>query len=126
MIINKILKIEDINIYGSGSDFYISLSLLVKCNDGSIFRIIYPKIKFPIKLSNIEFENTIDSTQRIFYKCCETKSYINLGFDKFEILKDESGRGMYIECVKKSSPKKMTLKDIERNLGYKIELVSEE
>lgn len=126
MIINKILKIEDINIYGSGSDFYISLSLLVKCKDGSIFRIIYPKIKFPIKLSNIEFENTIDSTQRIFYKCCETKSYINLGFNKFEILKDESGRGIYIECVKKSSPKKMTLKEIERNLGYKIELVSEE
>ena len=122
MIINKILKIEDINIYGSGSVFYISLSLLVKCNYGSIFRIIFPKIKFPINLSNIEFENIIDSSQRIFNK----KSYINLGFNKFEILNDESGRGICIECVKKSTPKKMTLKEIERNLGYKIELVNEE
>lgn len=118
MIIEKILGIDDFKMYEEDHNFYLSLSLIAQCNDG-IYKITYPKIDFPIDINNINFESV--SHDYWFHKY-----FIDLGFGKFEIFKDDMGVSCNIDCVKKFSPRRMTQKEIESELGYKIELINEE
>lgn len=118
MIIKETLDIDDFKMFEEDNNFYLSLSLVVQCDDG-IYKITYPKIDFPIDINNIKFEN-------VSYDYWFQKHYIDFGLGKFEIFKDDMGIACNISCVKKFPPRRMTQKEIESKLGYKIELVSEE
>lgn len=118
MIIKKTLGIDNFKMFEEDNNFYLSLSLIVQCDDG-IYKMTYPKIDFPIDVDNIK----IDS---VSYDYWFQKHYIDLGLGKFEIFKDDMGVFCNIDCVKKFPPRRMTQKEIESKLGYKIELINEE
>ena len=55
---------------------------------------------------------------------CEIAEFVNLIVGPNLLEKDEKGNLYYVKTIEKY-PQKMTLTEIEKKLGYKIELVSE-
>ena len=108
--------IKDIQLYKENNKYY--LSVLVEYEDErGIYEISIPKIEFPVG-QNCIIEKTTENRN---YKPCTT---VSLDFGLGELYAepfDDSGHYYTINCVEEKVHK-MTLADIEKELGYKIEL----
>ena len=109
-------SIKDLQLYKENNQYY--LSALVDYEDKrGVYEISIPKIKFPIE-QNCIIDNTIGERN---YKPYTTVS-IDFGLGKLYAEPfDNDGNHYTITCIEEKVHK-MTLADIERELGYKIEL----
>ena len=110
------MHIKDLSMYKEGNSYYISAVLQYE-NDKGFYEINVPKINLPI-LYNVEInqESYTDTFNRT-----ETFANIDFGFGKLSILKDDNNHYFTMTCIEEKR-RKMTLAEIEKELGYKIEL----
>lgn len=87
-------------------------------NDYRLQKYTIPKMVLPInQYPTIKQGCYRDRLGRLY------ETTIDLGFGDLDILKDDDG--YYYKCeIIKEYPQKMTLEEIEKKLGYKVELVS--
>lgn len=108
--------IKDLQLYKENNQYY--LSALVNYEDKSgIYEISIPKIKFPIE-RNCIIDRTIGERN---YKPYTTVS-IDFGLGKLYVEPFDNNDSYYTVTYVEEKVHKMTLADIERKLGYKIEL----
>ena len=108
--------IKDLQLYKENNKYY--LSALVNYEDkNGIYEMSIPKIKLPVGQKCI-INKTIEE--------CNYKPYttvnIDFGFGELYVEPFDNNDNYYtITCIEEKVHK-MTLADIERELGYKIEL----
>lgn len=111
------IKIDKISAYED--DFYgwcISVSAIQE-DDEEVREIYFPRIQLPINRARIK--------TRFSYPCPGvSRCYVDLGFGELPV--PGNNITAYTKKVIETKTKKMTLKEIEKKLGYKIELISEE
>jgi hypothetical protein len=111
------MTIQDLQLYQENNRYYLKAILLHEDKKG-FYTITIPKIKFPI--TNPTSINT-ESTYDLWYGTQKT-AHIDFGFGGLEIIPDESTDTFYTTICLEEKVHKMTLAEIEEELGYKIEL----
>lgn len=92
--------------------YYLSLTYIEDRDDG-VYEHYFPNAKLCL------WETPILETHG-------SEAWLDLGVRKLLLCRDEETGGVYIERkIKDKQPKKMTISEIEKELGYKIEVVSE-
>lgn len=110
---NENIKCTTLSLEKSDNQYILSLH----CEQDTPCEEIYyniPKIIIPID----KFNPTIITKKEYGI----TKYFIDFGINNFEI-KEENGHTITVKRLKKT--KKMTLKEIEEVLGYKVEIVND-
>lgn len=87
-------------------------------NDRGLHELTIPKISLNINGQSIP--KIVCEGKNL----CEMAEFVDLIVGPNLLEKDEKGNLYYVETIEKY-PQKMTLSEIEKKLGYKIELVSE-
>ena len=108
--------IKDLKLYKEDNKYYLSAFIDYENKQG-IYEISVPKIKLPIT-QNCCINNTSGT--------CDSKFYttVSIDFGLGELYAepfDDSGHYYTVTCIEEKVHK-MTLADIEKELGYKIEL----
>lgn len=111
--------ITDLKLYKENDQYYLS-ALIAHEDDKGIYEVSIPKIQFPVAPECI-----IEHIQQSGYY----KPSITVGLDfglGMLYAQPFNSEGTYftIECVEEKVHK-MTLADIERELGYKVEIIKE-
>lgn len=96
---------------------------------GNVYHIVVPKIELPFNTESFDFERN--------YDLCNHSMSLNIGDCTFRLLEvpikniDSEFRDSDIKMfavrklIKKAPPKNMTLSEIEKALGYFVNIVSE-
>lgn len=102
-----------------GETRYFLKAVYRRVTPHKVEEVTIPKIELPVNHKDFELDVSYFNPSVI----CEY-STIDIGFGKLPIYKDDNGT--YATCrVIEERAEKMTLSEIEKKLGYKIELVSE-
>lgn len=110
-------ELTKLKLYQEDGCYYLRAEYEVE-DDHRLQKYTIPKISLPIRGDLVINDDVLD-----YYPIARYHSTINLGFAELEILK--GGDGYYYKCeILKEYPQKMTLEEIEKKLGYKVELVS--
>lgn len=98
-------------------DGYHYLSAIYEIrNNNDVYELNIPYIELPIRCEPIISRSQIYERGRI---CCNTKSYVNLGFGDLDIKRIDG-----IDFTLKTLTEELTLEEIEKRLGYKVKIVS--
>lgn len=109
-------KITDIKIYqdpDTGTHFLDITG--TRTTDTKVSEVHLPKVYFPIELAEIRVTSSSPFV--------ESKAYLRLPVQECRLCDDETGSFMYEKTIR-DIPKKMTLDEIEKALGHKVEIVS--
>lgn len=96
---------------------------------GNVYHVVVPKIELPFNTDLFDFERTFD-----LYNQSMSLNIGNYTFHLLEVpIKDidsevhdsEIKTFVLRKLIKKAPPKKMTLSEIEKELGYSVKIVSE-
>ena len=108
--------IKDLQLYKENNRYYLS-ALVEHEDERGVYEISIPKIELPVERNCIIDKTVIDRN----YKP-HTVVSINFGLGELYAEPfDDSGDYYTVTCVEEKVHK-MTLADIEKELGYKIEL----
>ena len=114
--------LKDAQIYIQDGSRY--LKLVYEYEDGyGIHELTIPQVEFPFgnRLNLIYIHENNPALRRVSIRLCTegdvTSVYL---YDT----KSNDGLVYYTDKIIKHKPKKMTLEEIERELGYKVEIVS--
>ena len=120
--IRKNCFLKDAQIYIQDGSRY--LKLVYEYEDGyGIHELTIPQVEFPFgnRLNLIYIHENNPALQRLSIRLCTegdiTSIYL---YDT----KSNDGLVYYTDKIIKYKPKKMTIEEIERELGYKVEIVS--
>lgn len=110
--------------------FYLKLTYEYEDPKGT-HEVIFPKVSLPLCHNIIPAVNM--ENPRLFYNdhICDLngRSYINCK-DEMKLFKKHvvgvDGEHYYIDRIIKPAVRKMTVEEIEKQLGYKVEIVSNE
>lgn len=108
--------IKDLQLYKEDNKYYLS-ALIDYEDERGVYEMSVPKIEFPI-MQNCCINNTSGIYDSKFY------TTVSLDFGLGELYAkpfDDSDHYYTVTCVEEKVHK-MTLADIEKKLGYKIEL----
>lgn len=105
-----------LELYQEDGCYYLRAEYEVE-DDHRLQKYTIPKISLPIRREPVINEDVLD------YPIPRYHSTISLGFAELEILKGDDGYLYKCETIKEY-PQKMTLEEIEKKLGYKVEVVS--
>lgn len=108
--------IKDLQLYKENNQYYLSALINYK-DDRGVYEMSIPKIKFPVG-QNCVVEKTVTDWN---YKSYTTTS-IDFGLGKLYIEPFDNNDNYYTVTCVEEKVHKMTLADIEKELGYKIEL----
>lgn len=111
-------KLTKLELYSENDEYYLRAEYEVIYTHRKT-KITIPKIKLPL------FNNPLIATADVPLGLMYTKPMheVNIGFGKLEMCNDQKDRFMYEEVLKEY-PQKMTVDEIEKELGYKVEIVS--
>ena len=110
-------RFVDLKLEEKGDAYFLNATYEYE-NEYGIYELNIPHLILPIRRHDLPIHNV-----RIGY--CENEDMFNLGFGELLALKDFKTGGTYQVKEIKKKTRKMTLTEIEKQLGYKIELVSE-
>lgn len=118
MIINYInTKLKNVELKQNEHDVYFLDLTYEYENDNGFYEMRIPWVHLPIckyRLPSNSFDLCWSG---------ESRQTINLGFGDLELYKDRESN-MYFEITEiRKKPRKMTLEEIEKALGYEVELV---
>lgn len=116
----SVMQMKNVNLYKDNTDnqYYLSITFTVEAEE-AIYEYHIPKVHLPI----CDFDNPV-ITRYPTNRYGAEEMYIDIGFGKLLVIPDKDNIH-YVTRKIKDKTKKMTLKEIEKKLGYKIELVSE-
>lgn len=104
--------------------FYLKLVYEYAAPDGT-HEVVFPKVSLPLSSDIVPVVNT--DNERLCYINLEGRVYINCK-DKMLLFKQPidgvDGEYYYIDRIVKPAIHKMTIEEIEKQLGYKVEIVS--
>lgn len=113
------MHVKDLSLYKEGSSYYLSAVLQYEDENG-FYEATVPKIAFPIpKEIQLNQECGYDKWSRP-YKYAS----VNFGSFTLKVVPDDKGTFFTVNCLEEKVHK-MTLAEIEKELGYKIELKNE-
>lgn len=114
--------LKDAQIYMQGGIRYLKLVYQYEDKDG-IHELTIPQVEFPfgnrLNLKNIYETNP--AFRRVSICLCTDGDIANVYLHD---TKSDDGMAYYLDKIIKRKPKKMTIEEIERELGYKVEIVS--
>ena len=114
--------LKDAQIYIQDGSRYLKLVYEYEDSYG-IHELTIPQVEFPFgnRLNLIYIHEDNPALQRLSIRLCTegdvTSVYL---YDT----KSDDGLVYYVDKIIKRKPKKMTIEEIERELGYKVEIVS--
>ena len=114
--------LKDAQIYIQDDTRYLKLVYDYEDSYG-IHELTIPQVEFPFgnRLNLIYIHENNPALQRLFIHPCTEGDVANVYLHD---TKSYDGLVYYVDKVIKHKPKKMTLEEIERELGYKVEIVS--
>lgn len=109
-------KITDIKIYQDpdAGTHYLDITG-THTTDTKESEVHLPKVYFPIELAEIRVTS--------FTPFVESKAYLRMPVQEYRLCDDGTGSFMYEKTIR-DIPKKMTLDEIEKALGHKVEIVN--
>ena len=114
--------LKDAQIYMQDGIRYLKLVYQYEDKDG-IHELTIPQVEFPFGnrpgLTYICENNP--ELQRLSIRLCTVGDFANVYLHD---TKSDDGTVYYLDKIIKYKPKKMTIEEIEKKLGYKIEIVS--
>ena len=112
-------KLEDVKVIEENGKYYLDVSLL--CETQTKVLRLKSKLEFPLRTEDLRILITEDKFETEFGTFYKPSVYV-CEYD-FGFIKLKSANGVEVEFV---GDKKvdMTLEDIEKELGYKINLIS--
>jgi hypothetical protein len=107
--------IKDLKLYKENNQYYLS-ALIVHEDKKGIYEVSMPKIRFPV-----QHECYIDITENKFERC------VSLDFGLGRLYAEPTGddKTYFTMTCLEEKVHKMTLPEIEKILGYKIEIIKE-
>lgn len=114
--------LKDAQIYMQDGIRYLKLVYQYEDKDG-IHELTIPQVEFPFgnRLSLEHIYETNPALRRVSIRLCTNGDIANVYlYDA----KSDNGMAYFLDKIIKYKPKKMTIEEIEKKLGYKIEIVS--
>lgn len=110
------MHIKDLSMYKENDQYYLSAVIQYEDENG-FYEVTVPKITFPIS-KNIQFnqECVYDEWRHPY-----TSASVDFGSFTLQVIPDAKGIFFTVNCLEEKR-RKMTLAEIEKELGYKIEL----
>lgn len=114
--------LKDAQIYTQDGSRYLKLVYEYEDSYG-IHELTIPQVEFPFgnRLNLIYIHENNPELQRLSIRLCTEGDVANVYLHN---LKSYDGLVYYTDKIIKRKPKKMTIEEIERELGYKVEIVS--
>ena len=114
--------LKDAQIYTQDGSRYLKLVYEYEDSYG-IHELTIPQVEFPFgnRLNLIYIHENNPALQRLSIRLCTVGDFANVYLHD---TKSYDGLVYYTDKIIKHKPKKMTLEEIERELGYKVEIVS--
>ena len=114
--------LKDAQIYIQDGSRYLKLVYEYEDSYG-IHELTIPQVEFPFgnRLNLIYIHENNPALQRLSIRLCTEGDVANVYLHN---TKSYDGLVYYTDKIIKHKPKKMTIEEIERELGYKIEIVS--
>ena len=106
------VKLKDMKLHKDEDGNYFLTLTYIEDRDDGVYEHYFPNAKLCL------WETPILET-------LGAEAWLDLGIRKLFLCRDEETGGVYVERkIKDKPPKKMTISEIEKELGYKIEVVS--
>lgn len=114
--------LKDAQIYTQDGSRYLKLVYEYEDSYG-IHELTIPQVEFPFgnRLNLIYIHENNPAPQRLSIRLCTDGDVANVYLHNS---KSYDGLVYYTDKIIKRKPKKMTIEEIERELGYKVEIVS--
>ena len=114
--------LKDAQIYIQDGSRYLKLVYEYEDSHG-VHELTIPQVEFPFgnRLNLIYIHGNNPELQRLSIRLCTDGDVTNVYLHD---TKSYDGLVYYTDKVIKHKPKKMTIEEIERELGYKVEIVS--
>ena len=114
--------LKDAQIYMQDGIRYLKLVYQYEDTDG-IHELTIPQVEFPFgnRLNLKHIYETNPALRRVSIRLCTDGDIANVYLHD---TKSDDGMVYYLDKIIKYKPKKMTIEEIEKKLGYKIEIVS--
>lgn len=120
---NKKHTLKDIQLYEENGRYYLRLKYIIE-DDHRIQELEIPKVS--IKFNGNAFPQIdYECVPNIEETCTLKAGYLN-GFNVYRGKTSEADDVFYTVKTVEEKPEKLTISEIEKKLGYKIEIVSEE
>jgi hypothetical protein len=113
------MKVKDLQLYKENNKYYLS-ALLDGEDKRGCYEVSIPKIRIPISFDCF-VHNETDTCFGVPYRTVTT----DLGFGELYVEPFDDDNNYYTMKVLSEKVHKMTLAEIEKELGYKIELQEE-
>lgn len=116
------IELTDVQLYKEGKEYYLRLKYR-KENLNGIYEIEIPKVALGIRQNGLRI-NTVVEESCYFGVNPRRFDRLDLCIDSmFAILDNEEGYRIK-ETIIEEKKRKMTVSDIEKELGYKVEIIS--
>lgn len=114
--------LKDAQIYMQDGIRYLKLVYRYEDKDG-IHELTIPQVEFPFgnRLNLKHIYETNPALRRVSIRLCTEGDVANVYLHD---TKSSDGMVYYLDRIIKHKPKKMTIEEIEKKLGYKIKIVS--
>lgn len=113
-------ELTNAEIYLDGDEYFLRLEYDYE-NCSRNYKIVFPKVVIGIPTNRIpDFIEEISTNH-----ASKPGKYLTFGSEEHLLLPDEYGRYMY-KIITKEKIHEMTIDEIEKELGYKIKIVSNE
>lgn len=121
------INLTNARLYEEDGRYFLKLKYLIE-NDGEILELEIPKAQ--IHLDSIPIITCYDNKYPSYGSLYLDRIYdLTLGTNSFTLYPGETSQSSHCYYTEKRTlkkPKKMTIEEIEKKLGYKIVIVSEE
>ena len=114
--------LKDAQIYMLDGSRYLQLVYQYE-DDVGIHELTIPQVEFPFR-NRLNFKHTHETNpalKKVSIRLCTNGDIVNVYLHD---TKSDDGMVYYLDKIIKYKPKKMTIEEIEKKLGYKIEIVS--
>lgn len=133
MELNEVIErclLDDLELVKEYGEYYLSAKYVLDTNIAK-HKLYVPRIKLEIKQDDVEIQTVNEIDQRSGFTCRYDRHYIDIGLGKKLLLRsytDIDTNETYHYKIEKleDKVKEMTVDEIEKKLGYKIKIVSEE
>lgn len=114
------MKIQKIKLYYEKEDPYLHIVGSETTPDGEVLSVNIPKLSFPQQFYNGDLTITLSES---IEECCAKI----LTSGKFELLpvRNHENLQIFYTITREEIPKELTIKQIEKELGYPIKIVGE-
>jgi len=125
MMMNAKSELKDIQFYEENGQYYLRLKYILE-DDYRIEELEIPKVRIPFYKDGYPIVNYSYHPDWNRKEECYLLTGPEPGLDVMSGETSEANHAFYTRKILKEKPKEMTLAEIEKKLGYKVKIVSED